>query len=533
MSFYSTDSDSRSRTGRVKPADVLFWILILLTPLISAGLIQLLTGTSALRLDAWNTTWNDEVGYNRVIGLLRHEFFPKGMYGFNEDAPSHLAYGPYNIFTYLPYFALSFVTGISTHNFIYYSNVILAALACLLYVALVRPRALEGFLTALFLSTYLVAGRYIWSGMSESIYNFFLILFTALVLWMMKHPGASPGSQGFALFVMILAVFFWNTMRPFYFPLLLIPVYLIFRKKSRLSGGGKILLFLFAVLAAGASLGLFFFFTNYNVARYFFDSTQTETLKKLVSSGSPVLMLRQILSANKSALKEILGYLKDSRWAGGITLLYFAQSLLILILLIRSLLRGGKSGDGRSAVLFGMLLAGAAIYEANVVLYSPVQLHRMMLAVTLSYGLFLIELGGWEPIAGEVILAAIMAFFIVRAPQNFKLPQIDAQTLSAQEQEAMEVELQRLLPLRDDPWDNTIVKLPEFDRLQWEFMLPTYTSLNVCQKGVLQDLLTRKKLQSKFVILENTSDLNELCKKNGYLVIWEGYGRTLYRTRNN
>ena len=287
MSFYSTDSDSRSRTGRVKPADVLFWILILLTPLISAGLIQLLTGTSALRLDAWNTTWNDEVGYNRVIGLLRHEFFPKGMYGFNEDAPSHLAYGPYNIFTYLPYFALSFVTGISTHNFIYYSNVILAALACLLYVALVRPRALEGFLTALFLSTYLVAGRYIWSGMSESSYNFFLILFTALVLWMMKHPGASPGSQGFALFVMILAVFFWNTMRPFYFPLLLIPVYLIFRKKSRLSGGGKILLFLFAVLAAGASLGLFFFFTNYNVARYFFDSTQTETLKKLVSSGSP------------------------------------------------------------------------------------------------------------------------------------------------------------------------------------------------------------------------------------------------------
>ena len=126
-----------------------------------------------------------------------------------------------------------------------------------------------------------------------------------------------------------------------------------------------------------------------------------------------------------------------------------------------------------------------------------------------------------------------MAFFIVRAPQNFKLPQIDAQTLSAQEQEAMEVELQRLLPLRDDPWDNTIVKLPEFDRLQWEFMLPTYTSLNVCQKGVLQDLLTRKKLQSKFVILENTSDLNELCRKNGYLVIWEGYGRTLYRTRNN
>ena len=81
MSFFSsTDSDSLSRR-RVQPAAVFFWLLIILAPFISAALLQLLTGTSALRLDAWNTTWNDEVGYYRVIRLLRHEFFPQGMYG--------------------------------------------------------------------------------------------------------------------------------------------------------------------------------------------------------------------------------------------------------------------------------------------------------------------------------------------------------------------------------------------------------------------------------------------------------------------
>jgi hypothetical protein len=201
MSFFSsTDSDSLSRR-RVQPAAVFFWLLIILAPFISAALLQLLTGTSALRLDAWNTTWNDEVGYYRVIRLLRHEFFPQGMYGFNEDAPSHLAYGPYNIFTYLPYFVLSFATGISSHNFIYYCNAALAVLAGLFYVILVRPRAREGFFTVLFLTTYLVAGRYIWSGMTESSYNFFLILFTALVLWMVKNPLASASSQKAALFV--------------------------------------------------------------------------------------------------------------------------------------------------------------------------------------------------------------------------------------------------------------------------------------------------------------------------------------------
>ena len=160
MSFYSTDDSANLRAhNRIRPVDVLFWLLIVSAPFISAGLLQILTGTSALRLDAWNTTWNDEVGYFRVIRLLRNEFYPKGMYGFNEDAPAHLAYGPYNIFTYLPYFLLSFFTGIENHNFIYYNNVVLAVLSGFFYVILVRPKAKQGFFTVLFLVSYLVAGR--------------------------------------------------------------------------------------------------------------------------------------------------------------------------------------------------------------------------------------------------------------------------------------------------------------------------------------------------------------------------------------
>ena len=538
MSYYSSDDPRSYSSGRIRPAAVLFWILIILAPFISAALLQLLTGTSALRLDAWNTTWNDEVGYFRVIRLLRHEFYPRGMYGFNEDAPANLAYGPYNIFTYVPYFVLSFFTGVENHNFIYYSNAALAVLAGLFYVLLVRPRAREGFFTVLFLVTYLVAGRYIWSGMSESSYNFFLILFTALVLWMIRHPSASASSQKAALFAMILIVFFWNTMRPYYFPLLVIPVYMIFRQKSALSGGAKALFFLLCALSAAGSLGLFFFFTNYNVARYFFDSTQTETLKQLLSSGSPVKMAEQILSANLDALREIKGYLSDSRWAGGIPLLYFAQSLFLLILLIRSLFAGDKKRDGRCAVIFFMLLGGAAIYEANVVLYSPVQLHRMMLSVTLAYGLLLIELGGgdnrlgFERIAGEIALLAVMAFFVVRAPENFRLPQIDGSTLSAADEQALEIEFRGILPLENDPWDNTIAKLPESENLQWEYMLPTYTSLNVCQTAVLEKLLTEGSVRSKFVLLSEKSDLNKLCEKQKYRIVWQGYGRIMYQTRD-
>ena len=212
-------------------------------------------------------------------------------------------------------------------------------------------------------------------------------------------------------------------------------------------------------------------------------------------------------------------------------MLYLAQSLLLLILFIRSLLREGSKGDGRSAVLFGMLLAGAAVFEANVVLYTPVQLHRMMLAVTISYGLLLIELGTWEPAVCEVILIAGMAFLFAGAPQNFALPQIDGQTLSAEGEEALRKELAQILPLREDPWDNTIAKVPEFGSLQWEFMLPTYTSLNVCQNGVMEELIGGGTLRSRFVILEETSGLNARCAEKKYRIVWKGYGRTLYQTR--
>ena len=113
----------------------------------------------------------------------------------------------------------------------------------------------------------------------------------------------------------------------------------------------------------------------------------------------------------------------------------------------------------------------------------------MMLSVTLAYGLLLAELGGgedrigFERVAGEIALLAVMAFFVVRAPENFRLPQIDSSTLSAADEQALKTEFRGILPLENDPWDNTIAKLPESEDLQWEYMLPTYTSLNVSQKS--------------------------------------------------
>ena len=62
-------------------------------------------------------------------------------------------------------------------------------------------------------------------------------------------------------------------------------------------------------------------------------------------------------------------------------------------------------------------------------------------------------------------------------------------------------------------------------------MLPTYTSLNVCQNGVMEELIGGGTLRSRFVILEETSGLNARCAEKKYRIVWKGYGRTLYQTR--
>ena len=175
-------------TETKKSRPFLLWLLILLAPIIAGWLIGLLSGTSPMKLDAWNTTWNDEVGYYRVVRILRYYGVPRGMTGFNEITSGNVPYGPYNVFTYIPYYLISLVTGCDSHNYIYFCNIIMAVLANIVFVALVRPGRMQSLLTALFFLTQLIAARYTWSGMAEASYHFYIVVFMGLVIWYLKSP---------------------------------------------------------------------------------------------------------------------------------------------------------------------------------------------------------------------------------------------------------------------------------------------------------------------------------------------------------
>ena len=212
-------------TEKKKSRSILLWILIILAPVIAGWLIGLVSGTNPLRLDAWNTSWNDEVGYYRVVRIMHYYGVPQGMTGFNEITSGNVPFGPYNVFTYIPYYLVSFVTGCTSHNYIYFCNIAMAVLANILFAVLVRPERKQALLTALFFLTQLIAARYTWSGMAEASYHFYIVVFMGLVIWYLKNTDASGLKKMLALLAMTALTFAFGVMRPYFAAMFLIPLY--------------------------------------------------------------------------------------------------------------------------------------------------------------------------------------------------------------------------------------------------------------------------------------------------------------------
>ena len=82
-----------------KSKSILLWLLIILAPILAGWIIGLITGTSPLKLDAWNTAWNDENGYFRVIRTMRHYGISQGVTGFNEITSGNIPFASSVAFT--------------------------------------------------------------------------------------------------------------------------------------------------------------------------------------------------------------------------------------------------------------------------------------------------------------------------------------------------------------------------------------------------------------------------------------------------
>ena len=524
-------------TETKKSRPFLLWLLIILAPIIAGWLIGLLSGTSPMKLDAWNTTWNDEVGYYRVVRILRYYGVPRGMTGFNEITSGNVPYGPYNVFTYIPYYLISLVTGCDSHNYIYFCNIIMAVLANIVFVALVRPGRMQSLLTALFFLTQLIAARYTWSGMAEASYHFYIVVFMGLVIWYLKSPDASRLSKDLALLAMVLLTFAFGVMRPYFAVMFLIPLYLVVFRNNKIGEFSRFISTLLILAAMFGTVVLMYYFMGF-IAEYF-EVAPALKLAQIIRSGQAGQIFQSLLQVNKESVRSAIDMIKEYRWAGGIAFLFYFEWAILFVEYIAALVKRKK--DGSAAVMFLLLVSGIMIYEATILLYKSYQLHRMLLAITIAYSLFLIAFGTILPWVNAAAVIACVCFYIVMKPAAFALPQINADSITDEQLQEYKETLIKNLPMQQVPaigmfdapdsldpyWENTVAKITEDNNVQLSFVLPDYLSLNFCSEKYMSQCIKNDGFSSRYILVKTDSDLNEMCRTR-YKNIWEGIGHSIY-----
>ena len=524
-------------TETKKSIPFLLWLLIILAPIIAGWLIGLLSGTSPMKLDAWNTTWNDEVGYYRVVRILRYYGVPRGMTGFNEITSGNVPYGPYNVFTYIPYYLISLVTGCDSHNYIYFCNIIMAVLANIVFVALVRPGRMQSLLTALFFLTQLIAARYTWSGMAEASYHFYIVVFMGLVIWYLKSPDASRLSKDLALLAMVLLTFAFGVMRPYFAVMFLIPLYLVVFRNNKIGEFSRFISTLLILAAMFGTVVLMYYFMGF-IAEYF-EVAPALKLAQIIRSGQAGQIFQSLLQVNKESVRSAIDMIKEYRWAGGIAFLFYFEWAILFVEYIAALVKRKK--DGSAAVMFLLLVSGIMIYEATILLYKSYQLHRMLLAITIAYSLFLIAFGTILPWVNAAAVIACVCFYIVMKPAAFALPQINADSITDEQLREYKETLIKNLPMQQVPaigmfdapdsldpyWENTVAKITEDNNVQLSFVLPDYLSLNFCSEKYMSQCIKNDGFSSRYILVKTDSDLNEMCRTR-YKNIWEGIGHSIY-----
>jgi hypothetical protein len=524
-------------TETKKSRPFLLWLLIILAPIIAGWLIGLLSGTSPMKLDAWNTTWNDEVGYYRVVRILRYYGVPRGMTGFNEITSGNVPYGPYNVFTYIPYYLISLVTGCDSHNYIYFCNIIMAVLANIVFVALVRPGRMQSLLTALFFLTQLIAARYTWSGMAEASYHFYIVVFMGLVIWYLKSPDASRLSKDLALLAMVLLTFAFGVMRPYFAVMFLIPLYLVVFRNNKIGEFSRFISTLLILAAMFGTVVLMYYFMGF-IAEYF-EVAPALKLAQIIRSGQAGQIFQSLLQVNKESVRSAIDMIKEYRWAGGIAFLFYFEWAILFVEYIAALVKRKK--DGSAAVMFLLLVSGIMIYEATILLYKSYQLHRMLLAITIAYSLFLIAFGTILPWVNAAAVIACVCFYIVMKPAAFALPQINADSITDEQLQEYKDSLIKNLPMQQVPaigmfdapdsldpyWENTVAKITEDNNVQLSFVLPDYLSLNFCSEKYMSQCIKNDGFSSRYILVKTDSDLNEMCRTR-YKNIWEGIGHSIY-----
>ena len=510
----------------------ILWVVLVASPIISILIIGLATNSSIFSLDAWNTTWNDELFYNRVIRQMREVGTPTGMAGYNEVPATNPSYGTYSMFIYIPYYLGSLVTGYASHNFMYMVNMGFGVLSCLIVIVVLRPNVRETLLSIGFVVLYFIIARFLCSGMTEGSYVLFAAIFIACSIYAAKN-AEDPGKKRLvvaALIVMIASVGFWGLMRPYILAFMFVVWVMVARVEFGLQKRQRVALFCSAVVVCILAIVIYFYLSRYYATPYFGNSTLGNAFFERLAAG-----LNDFASKHVRCVLYSAARLYHLAWQGVILFTFAAGWFILLVMFLKSRKKGDRA---RSSLFLSLLIAGFAIFEAHMCIYAYQQMHRTMLPLVVSYVVVIIWYGSeclknGKPvvqIAFVTVLAALSIGSMALWPGDFVLPQTRADR-TPETEAALQAQLEEIMPRAEERWDNTLAHIVEYNNIYLYFNVPLYINTNTLKGDYLQEAVEAGTLKSKYLCIYDGSKRTAIVQSH-YELVFEGYDHTIYKVRD-
>ena len=511
---------------------IALWVLVVLSPLIAYFVIALATGTSLASLDAWNSTWNDESRHYRTVVQMRAFGEPSGIPGYDEVPAPRPSYGPYCALTYAPYFIGSFISGFESHNFMYVLNASFGVLACLLIVVLLRPDVRQSILLVVLVATEFVIARFLCSGMTEASYVLYGAIFICCALIALR--GSSGAGKKWpaivALVVMVVATGFWGGMRPYILAFMLVPWLLLVVCDFGMSKAWRVALGVVGVVACALALGYYMYASKYYATPYLTTTSFADSFFTILIDS-----LGGLVGQNVDGVLYSMKKFVHLRWRG---VLLFAFALGFIVMLVMCVRRYRKHERVQGTFYLALLLAGLAIFEANLLLYSYEQMYRMMIVVDVIYFVAIIFESDVTKIAGKVpVRAIVVALSCVTCIGSlyinngeFAYPQY-AEGYDYAEEVAVREKLAEIMPRSDDQWENTVAHPIENGNIHLYYSLPYYLNTNNLRVSYTKSSMQSDSFKSKYVSIPVRDSMNDQMKKR-YPVIFEGDNHVIYQVHD-
>ena len=458
--------------------------------------------------------------------MIRNWWAPEGYTGYNEVlAPEH-GYGPYNFITYLPYVIFSFLTGVNSHNYVFYCNIIMTILSLLVLVYFSKMSIPQSVATSIFLSTFLIADYYIFSGMSEPAHIAFTITIFGLMIRLYKSAdNLKPKEERAIIWTVIILIIIFGIIRPYQFVFIVFPLIYIFAKMK-----GKKKKYTIAVSTLVVFAFWFYFYSANNYGSpYFIKFDSFSYYFDFIANGQISELLSVIVEKNINILK-IIKFIKTGSWEAAIILSLVCLQLLLMVHIVFQCKR-----KERNMFLFfniSLLLASIAICEANILLYSSEQMVRMLLGIIILIGLSLcVQIRGcYRFISFTPTLCISLAILLIANGTVFILPQ-DTGQYQPIDDAIIRNEFETLMPLTDDHWDHTIAFEPPHLEFYMMYLFPSYLGLQCCFHEYLIENVNAHTLKSKYVWANEGSGLDKACQNAGLEKIWARNHWCIYATR--